>query len=55
MSMPVISALDFTGANMVDETIPEDTPMKNFYRNKTIFITGGTGFLGQIFIEKLLR
>lgn len=52
---PVISALDFTGDNMVDEDIPENTPMRNFYRNKTIFLTGGTGFLGQIYIEKLLR
>lgn len=53
--MPVISALDFTGDKMVDETMPKNTPMKTFYRNKTVFITGGTGFLGQVFIEKLLR
>ncbi len=26
-----------------------------FYRNKSIFITGGTGFLGKVLIEKLLR
>lgn len=26
-----------------------------FYRNKNIFITGGTGFLGIAIIEKLLR
>ncbi|XP_037040570.1 fatty acyl-CoA reductase wat-like isoform X2 [Bradysia coprophila] len=55
MSMPVISALDFTGESMVDETITNDSPMKRFYRNKTVFITGGLGFLGQLFIEKLLR
>ncbi len=55
MSMPVISALDFTGENMVDETISKDSPMKSFYRDKTIFLTGGTGFLGQLFVEKLLR
>lgn len=53
--MPVISALDFTGDNMVDETIPQDTPMQMFYHNKTIFLTGATGFLGQLYIEKLLR
>lgn len=26
-----------------------------FYKNKNIFITGGTGFLGIALIEKLLR
>jgi len=26
-----------------------------FYRNKTIFITGATGFLGKALVEKLLR
>lgn len=26
-----------------------------FYRNKNIFITGGTGFLGVALIDKLLR
>lgn len=27
----------------------------DFYNDKTIFITGGTGFLGICLIEKLLR
>ena len=27
----------------------------DFYRDKTVFITGGTGFIGKIIIEKLLR
>ena len=26
-----------------------------FYHEKTVFITGGTGFIGKIIIEKLLR
>ncbi|KAJ3651162.1 hypothetical protein Zmor_017218 [Zophobas morio] len=30
-------------------TIPE------FFRNKTIFITGGSGFIGKVLEEKLLR
>lgn len=38
-----------------DDHIPEHTPMKDFYRGKTIFLTGSTGFLGQILVEKLLR
>ncbi|RZC41900.1 fatty acyl-CoA reductase -like, partial [Asbolus verrucosus] len=31
------------------------TPIQQFYSGKSIFITGGTGFLGTILIEKLLR
>ena len=27
----------------------------DYYKNKTIFITGATGFLGKVLIEKLLR
>lgn len=52
---PVVSPLDFTSDSMVDESIPDSTPMKDFYRNKTVFLTGGTGFLGQLYVEKLLR
>ncbi|KAH8330484.1 hypothetical protein KR067_003931 [Drosophila pandora] len=32
-----------------------ETEIQGFYRNKTVFITGGTGFLGKVVIEKLLR
>lgn len=26
-----------------------------YYANKTIFITGATGFMGKVLVEKLLR
>jgi alcohol-forming fatty acyl-CoA reductase len=26
----------------------------NFYKDKTIFITGGSGFMGKVLVEKLL-
>lgn len=29
--------------------------MQKFYENKSIFLTGGSGFLGKVIIEKLLR
>ncbi|KAL3270479.1 hypothetical protein HHI36_021022 [Cryptolaemus montrouzieri] len=31
------------------------TPIQTFYNNAHIFITGGTGFLGRVLLEKLLR
>ncbi|XP_075145603.1 waterproof [Haematobia irritans] len=33
----------------------DETPMQMFYKDKGIFLTGGTGFFGKIIIEKLLR
>lgn len=39
---------------MID--VPEDTDrITPFYDGKIIFITGGTGFLGKVLIEKFLR
>ncbi|CAH0549612.1 unnamed protein product [Brassicogethes aeneus] len=33
----------------------EMTPIQSFYSKTNIFVTGGTGFLGKILLEKLLR
>lgn len=33
----------------------EDSVISSFYRDKSIFITGATGFIGKTLIEKLLR
>ena len=29
--------------------------IKEFYRGKTIFLTGTTGFVGKVVLEKMLR
>lgn len=29
--------------------------IKQFYEGKNVFLTGGTGFLGMCYVEKLLR
>ncbi|KAH8355759.1 hypothetical protein KR200_004909 [Drosophila serrata] len=32
-----------------------DTGIQGFFKNKTVFLTGGSGLLGKVLIEKLLR
>lgn len=44
---------DITASDMV---LPEeDSDLLEFYKDSTIFITGATGFLGKLCMEKLLR
>lgn len=33
----------------------EESQICTFYKSSNVFITGGTGFIGKILIEKLLR
>ncbi|CAB3363817.1 Hypothetical predicted protein [Cloeon dipterum] len=37
------------------EEAAEKSPMQQFYADKSIFLTGGTGFMGKVISEKLLR
>lgn len=45
---------DITYAHMIT---PEEEPsnIQEFYKGSVIFVTGGSGFLGILLIEKLLR
>nr|CAD7399652.1 unnamed protein product [Timema poppensis] len=36
-------------------TFSRGTDIQEFYRNCNLFVTGGTGFIGKVLIEKLLR
>ena len=38
-----------------DQLHSQSSEIVKYYRNKSIFITGATGFLGKVLIEKLLR
>ena len=37
------------------EIINNNSPVAEFYSGKTVFITGATGFMGKVLVEKLLR
>ncbi|KAF7382276.1 hypothetical protein HZH66_013708 [Vespula vulgaris] len=37
------------------ESMKEVTPVQKFYNGQSIFITGGTGCLGKLIVEKLLK
>jgi len=41
--------------NLIRESTTELSEIQSFYNNKTIFLTGGTGFMGNLILDKLIR
>lgn len=39
----------------MDQLSSTESQIANWYRNQVIFITGSTGFMGKVLVEKLLR
>lgn len=55
MHRNVPSGVDISAEYMFDENLLQDSPMSAFFRSKTVFVTGSTGYLGQLLVERLLR
>lgn len=37
------------------ESLSASSPVSDFYRGRSVLITGSTGFMGKVLVEKLLR
>lgn len=50
---PVVSP----GDTFPGDTLPAvtETPIVQFYKNRTIFITGATGFLGKVLVSRIVE
>lgn len=40
---------------VIDSSIPQESPISEFFNGKNVLLTGTTGFLGHLYLEKLLR
>lgn len=39
----------------INSNNPSDSPITEFFNGKCVLLTGCTGFLGELYLEKLLR
>lgn len=53
--MQTIFEDNFLPSTSSREELDDVSPIKDYLRGKTVFVTGGLGFVGKLLIEKLLR
>lgn len=46
---------EFSDWDMTDEKSLGESQIEKFFSGSTVLLTGGTGFLGKLIVEKLLR
>lgn len=44
-----------TAPSVTSSSFPVTSSLRDFYRDRSVFITGATGFMGKVLVEKLLR
>lgn len=52
--LEILGEYNFNDPREVDES-EVGSPVQEFFRDAVVFITGGTGFMGKVLLEKLLR
>lgn len=52
--LEILGEYNFNEPQKIDES-EVGSPVQEFFRNAVVFITGGTGFMGKVLLEKLLR
>lgn len=50
---PDIPTMD--SCDLICESTNQLSEIQSFYNDKTIFLTGGTGFMGNLILDKLIR
>lgn len=53
--VPIATSLHACSAAAIGDDGDGSGLVSKFYKDSVVFITGGTGFLGKVLVEKLLR